>query len=329
MLLIFIFLSFFRVFALSQVYVEYFYLPGCPDCEKTDPIIERIEEEYGDAIIVEWVDVSSWDGWERWKQYNFTEVPAVVVNHEYRIPKGEISYEKLKEVIDMYLYGGEQEETSEDLNGIPLLLSFSLGLFSGFSPCLMAILTFILAYGASSHSVRVRESFLKVLSFSLGLLFSYMTIGIILLLLTFSFEISPFQQVLKWVVAATMVLIGLNLIFPLNLNFTKPFIRRFAEKHSTQILGLFLLGALFSLVKLPCATPFLLILLTNIVFQGDLMSIASLMLFNLGLIIPILIVGLIGANSAETARKIRSYGKHVKIVSGTIMIVAAMLLIFP
>jgi len=126
-----------------------------------------------------------------------------------------------------------------------------------------------------------------------------------------------------------MVLIGLNLIFPLNLNFTKPFIRRFAEKHSTQILGLFLLGALFSLVKLPCATPFLLILLANIVFQGNLMSIASLMLFNLGLIIPILTVGLIGANSAETARKIRSYGKHVKIVSGAIMIAAAILLIFP
>ena len=326
MLLILIFLSFFRVFALSQVYVEYFYLPGCLDCEKTDPIIERIENEYGDAIFVDWVDVSTREGWERWKQYNFTEVPAVVINHEYKISKDEISYEKLKEVIDMYLYG-EEQEVSEDLNGIPLLLSFSLGLFSGFSPCLMAILTFILAYGASSHSVK--ESFLKVFSFSLGLLFSYMTIGTILLLLTSSFDISPLQQALKWVVAATMVLIGLNLIFPLNLNFTKPFIRRFAEKHSTQILGLFLLGALFSLVKLPCATPFLLILLANIVFQGDLMSIASLMLFNLGLIIPILTVGLIGANSAETARKIRSYGKHVKIISGAIMIAAAILLIFP
>ena len=327
MLLIFIFLSFFRVFALSQVYVEYFYLPGCLDCEKTDPIIERIENEYGDAILVEWVDVSTREGWERWKQYNFTEVPAIVINHEYKMPKEEISYEKLKQIIDMYLHGEEQEKTSEGLNGIPLLLSFSLGLFSGFSPCLMAILTFILAYGASSHSVK--ESFLKVLSFSLGLLFSYMTIGTILLLLTSSFDISPLQQALKWVVAATMVLIGLNLIFPLNLNFTKPFIRRFAEKHSTQILGLFLLGALFSLVKLPCATPFLLILLANIVFQGNLMSIASLMLFNLGLIIPVLTVGLIGANSAETARKIRSYGKHVKIVSGAIMIAAAILLIFP
>ena len=53
---------FFRVCALSQVYVEYFYLPGCPDCEKTDPIIERIENEYGDVIFVDWVDVSTWDG---------------------------------------------------------------------------------------------------------------------------------------------------------------------------------------------------------------------------------------------------------------------------
>jgi len=328
MLLILIFLPFFRVHASSQVYVEYFYLPGCPDCEKTDLIIERIENEYGDAIIVEWVDVSTREGWERWKQYNFTEVPAIVINHEYKMPKEEISYEKLKQIIDMYLHGEEQEKTSEDFNGIPLLLSFSLGLFSGFSPCLMAILTFILAYGASSHNVNVRESFLKVLSFSLGLLFSYMTIGILLLLLTSSFEISPFQQVLRWIFAAIMILAGLSLIFPLNLNFTKPFIRSFAEKHSSQILGLFLLGALFSLVKLPCATPFLLILLANIVFRGDLMSTVSLLLFNLGLIIPILTVGLIGANSAETARKIKNYGKHVKIFSGAVMIVAAMLFVF-
>jgi len=126
-----------------------------------------------------------------------------------------------------------------------------------------------------------------------------------------------------------MILTGLSLIFPSNLNFTKPFIRRFAEKCSTQILGLFLLGTMFSLVKLPCSTPLLIILLANIVFQGNLMSIASLTLFNLGLIIPILTVGLIGANSAETARKIKNYGKHIKIISGTIMIAAAILLIFP
>ena len=62
MLLVFLLFSFFRVCALSQVYVEYFYLPGCPDCEKTDPIIERIENEYGDVIFVDWVDVSTLDG---------------------------------------------------------------------------------------------------------------------------------------------------------------------------------------------------------------------------------------------------------------------------
>jgi len=58
----------------------------------------------------------------------------------------------------MYLHG-EKQNISEGLSEIPLFLSFSLGLFSGFSPCLMAILTFILAYGASSHSVRVKERF--------------------------------------------------------------------------------------------------------------------------------------------------------------------------
>jgi len=156
-----------------------------------------------------------------------------------------------------------------------------------------------------------------------------MTIGILLLLLISSFEISPLQQVLTWIFAATMILTGLNLIFLLNLNFTKPFIRRFAEKHSSQILGLFLLGTMFSLIKLPCSTPFLLILFANIVFNESLMSIVSLLLFNFGLIIPILSIGLVGVNSVEIAGKIRrNYGKHVKIISGVLMIVAAILFIF-
>ena len=228
----------------------------------------------------------------------------------------------------MCLHGEKQEEPSKSSSGIPLPLAFSLGLFSGFSPCLMAILAFILAYSTSSRDIKVKERFLKVFSFSLGLLFSYMTIGMLILFFTLSFDISPFQQALKWFFAAIMILTGLSLIFPLNLSFTKPFIRRFAEKRSTKVLGLFLLGALFSLVKLPCATPLLLILLANIIFHGNITGIVSLTLFNLGLITPILTVGLIGSNSVEIAGKIKNYGKHIKIISGTIMITAAILLIF-
>lgn len=300
-------------------------MPSCPDCEKTDPIIERIEDEYGDAIIVDWVDVSTRDGWEHWKQYNFTEVPAVVVNHEYKIPKGEISYEKLKQVIDMYLYGEGGEKVSEGLDEGFLLLTFSLGLFAGFSPCLMAILTFILAYGASSHDINVKDKFLKVFSFSLGLIFTYILMGILFLFLSFSFNISPLQKILAWMVGAIMILIGLSLIFPLNLNVTKPFVRRFAEKYSYHMFGLFSLGVLFSLVKLPCATPFLIIVLADIVFHGSLAGILSLFLFNLGLIIPLLSISLVGVNSVKIAEKIRrSYGRYIKIISGIILIIVAL-----
>lgn len=59
------------------------------------------------------------------------------------------------------------------------------------------------------------------------------------------------------------------------------------------------------------------------------MNVASFLLFSFGLIIPILAIGLVGANSAEIAGKIRggNYGKHVKLFSGAVMILAAILLI--
>ncbi|MEA2054382.1 MAG: thioredoxin family protein [Candidatus Thermoplasmatota archaeon] len=82
----------------GETIVEYYYMEGCGDCEETTPIIKEIEKEY--SVNIKWISVNTQEGLEKWNKYNFTEVPAVVINGE-EIPKGEITKERLVREISL------------------------------------------------------------------------------------------------------------------------------------------------------------------------------------------------------------------------------------
>ena len=166
--------------ATSTIPLEYYHMDRCPDCELTDPLIADLEGAYGGALAIEWIDVENVDGWERWNAYAFLEVPAVVVDGTFKIPKEEITEESLRAAIEQSLAGAEPQENSPPINwNIPF--AFSLGLFSGFSPCLMAILGFILVYVTGSGR-GLRSSLLNSLIFGLGLVAAYIIMGCCFLL---------------------------------------------------------------------------------------------------------------------------------------------------
>jgi cytochrome c-type biogenesis protein len=124
----------------SAIHVEYFHASRCSECELTYPIIADLKGVYGPALNVEEIDVNTPDGWEQWHQYGFLEVPAVVLDGTVKIPKEEITEENIRAAIEQSLAGVEPQENSASINwDIPF--AYSLGLFSGFSPCLMAMST--------------------------------------------------------------------------------------------------------------------------------------------------------------------------------------------
>jgi PHD/YefM family antitoxin component YafN of YafNO toxin-antitoxin module len=47
--------------------------------------------------------VTKAEGFQRFRQYNLSRVPVVVINHEYIILSDEMTYEKLSTVIEAYL----------------------------------------------------------------------------------------------------------------------------------------------------------------------------------------------------------------------------------
>ena len=160
--------------------IEYYYLEGCSDCDHIKPLITGIERDLGASVSLTYVDVRTPEGLECFRHYGFLEVPAVVVNGTFTIPKEEITGENLRTAIEQSRAGAEPQENSPPINwDVPF--AYSLGLFSGFSPCLMAILGFILVYVTGSGK-GLRSSLLNSVIFGLGLAAAYIVMGCCFLL---------------------------------------------------------------------------------------------------------------------------------------------------
>jgi cytochrome c-type biogenesis protein len=237
----------------SVIHVEYFHTSRCSECELTYPIIADLKGVYGSTLNVEEIDVNTLDGWERWHQYAFLEVPAVVVNGTVKIPKEEITDENLRAAIEQSLAGAEPQENSPPINwNIPF--AFSLGLFSGFSPCLMAILGFILVYVTGSGK-GLRSSLLNSVIFGLGLVAAYIVLGCCFLLAGMS--LGGFGPYLAVAAGLITILTGVNLLGLIKLPISADdYVKSSIRKHATTLAGLLILGMIFSIFKAPCAAPY-------------------------------------------------------------------------
>ncbi len=287
----------------------------CPDCKLTDPLIADLEGSYDGALTIEWIDVETVDSWERWNAYAFLEVPAVVVNGTVTIPKEEITDENLRAAIEQSLAGAEPQENSPPINwNIPF--AFSLGLFSGFSPCLMAILGFILVYVTGSGR-GLRSSLLNSLIFGLGLVAAYIIMGCCFLLAGMS--LGGFGPYLAVTAGLITMLAGVNLLglmrFPVS---TDDYVKSSIRRHSTTLAGLFVLGMIFSIVKAPCAAPMLLVLLSRILIDGTVQDLSLLLVFGAGVLTPFLGVGVLGGYASSS--RIREYRDVIRAGSGILLI---------
>ena len=126
----------------APVEIEYYYLKDCSDCDHIKSLITGMECDLGSSIAVMYIDVRTPDGLDRFRWHGFHEVPAVVVNGTIQIPKEELTEENIRVAIERVHSETDMGETPSDIDwDVPLAYSF--GFFSGFSPCLMAILGFI------------------------------------------------------------------------------------------------------------------------------------------------------------------------------------------
>lgn len=320
-------LIFIPVVGADPVTIQYFHQKGCHDCEITDPIVNRIEAQYENMVITR-IETSTVDGFNRWNKYGFLEVPAIVINNETKLPKEEITEEKLKTLIDEYLAAEEniteytteeatrKEQENEYINtNLNLPFAYSLGLFAGFSPCLMAILGFLLSFTAGTSN-SAKSGMIRATVFGLGLVGSYLVLGLCLL----SFQKSiPDLESFSFVTGIVVILIGLNLLGILKSPVVLDnYFRSSARKYAGTLGGVFFLGILFSFVKVPCTAPMLLVLLNKTITNGTVNDLALLLAFSGGVLTPFAGVGLIGGYTLS--KQIRSYKMYLKKISGFALI---------
>lgn len=324
------------VYSESIVFIEFFYddpssFPGfCSTCPAfrdawgkfidASNLIDEIQREYGDQVEIERVDKRTAEGSERYNQYSLTGVQAVVINHTIKLEGEQLTRENLKKVIDEYLRGEEPDKNPFQPQPLTIIGAFSLGFFDTFSPCLIAMLSFILSYtiGKTTH---FKESMLRVLTFGIGFVSAAVLLGAAVALALI--YMPNVQIVLTWIICIFVILFGLNLLGLLNVPIqTKPLVKKLAGKYATTYMGLLLLGFVFYFLD-PCIAPFaftMLVMLQNFEF------ILPLLAFCLGVIIPFIGIGIVAGYASKLARSTYKHRSKIRAISGLILIIYALYL---
>jgi len=149
---------------------------------------------------------------------------------------------------------------------IAVFAVFLGGLLSASSPCVLAVMPLAIGYVGSSSKGNKKKAVQLSLLFVLGLSLTFTALGAIAGL--FGRLFGDVGQWWYWFVATVIIMMGLSMMGVFQ--FRLPF----AAKLKTEkkgALGAFLLGLLFGVVSTPCATPVLILILTFVADQKEVM----------------------------------------------------------
>ena len=168
------------------------------------------------------------------------------------------------------------EAIAEYVQGNPLIAVAAVflgGLMSASSPCVLAIMPIVIGYVGGQSSGDRKKALTYSLLFALGLAITFTILGAAAALL--GRLLGDVGRIWYWIVAAIAILMGISLMGVFEIRIP------FASKMQTKkrgALGAFLLGLLFGVVSSPCATPVLVVILTFVAAQGQLVY-GTLLLF--------------------------------------------------
>lgn len=224
-------------------------------------------------------------------------------------------------------------------------LVFIYGVVSGFSPCLIALISFVVA--ATLHSGGSPKRALKKVIvitggvFYLHMIILYLIVPVVTVPTVLGYAAYftiPFAVILMILGGAHLIEVahdfytgnwrkGGDPIVPL-FKTPKP-VKGLIQKMSLQnnLYFDFSVGVLFSFIKLCCTLP----LLFSLPLLQPLQSIASVTIFNVGLVFPVLFLGVllsIGFIRTGQLREVRSKGRILqRTIVGTALMVSAFLIL--
>ena len=353
----------------TRIYYFYYYCTDCPE--------EHIRSDFYQRLP-NWVLNISYDAYEA-EIYNTMrrgEDVAKEIFSAVGLPESEITSDTLDRLIILnnfegfvfslgteddairaavtYLVKGgvapvQDANTSDQRNEIlnlPLPIIFILGLSQGFTVCLIALISFIVA-----TTQQLGRSFARALKRAMVITFSVFYVYLLLgFLFVSSFHTIYYVSRLTIPMALLLTVIGI-LYFAevardlytggwrkgeearIPLFKTPQTVKKFIQKaafHDSLYFD-FAIGALFSFIKLLCIAPLFLTLIVAIPSQPS-AALTSIITFNLGAVLPILILGSlasIGFLKIGQLSEIRFKGRVVqRFVVGASLIVSAAFILY-
>jgi cytochrome c biogenesis protein CcdA len=338
----------------GEVVVEYFYEDGCLNCARAEPVVDKIVQGY-DNISYSKYEIYSDNGgikvYDRMvSEYGIATVPAVVINHRVTITYSDYNgdEERLEELLVAGIENAPQipgNNSVQPADGENILPELSLpvvlvaGLLAGFNPCLLAVMAFLASLTLSAKGNRTE--LLKIVGgFCAGIFVMFMVVGMGLLGV-----IKQQPEIKDTITLLLVVLIGLLGLWHFydayhlkvhdrsSFKTSGSFLQLVGGiEHRNTVMVSFLAGAMFSIIKAPCVGAVYFAILDMLITQGKIADGAIYLgFYNLGVILPVLILGIMLAFglSPERVNDLREKRRvEIRMVTGAVLLMLAVLIYF-
>jgi cytochrome c-type biogenesis protein len=212
------------------------------------------------------------------------------------------------------------------------LLSFSSGLLSFLSPCVLPLLPAYLGYIAGSQSKEKDTHYdavrmlIRTLIFSLGFTVIFVALGAAVT--AFSKLLNDNLVIFRRIGGALIIILGIHMTGIIKI---KPLMKEkkiSKPKATGSVFEPFVLGMIFAIGWTPCIGP---VLASILIYAGAeataARGIIMLILYSSGLAVPFLICAMLTGHITYFLQKFRKFIRFVPYISGALMIVMGILMI--
>lgn len=205
---------------------------------------------------------------------------------------------------------------------ILLLSSFLGGVIASISPCSLAMLPIVIGYIGGYANQPVSKTLVQLISFILGSAIVFTTIGIICAVTGHVF-ISIAGSYFMLVVAAILMIMGLNLTGLLDIQLPSIINKIPQSKGNSTFLYPMLLGATFALGGTPCSTPILAGIMSLASASSNMtLAVLMLFLFSIGQGIILVLAGVF-TSAVKQFGKVVEFSEILLKISGILLILAS------
>ena len=209
---------------------------------------------------------------------------------------------------------------------IPIMAAFAMGLLTAIAPCPLATNITATAFIAKTITNK-KKVLLSGFLYTLGRVFSYTSIGVIIYFGASKFQVAKlFQGNGEKYIGFVLISIGLIMLDLIKLNFIKGgnFIDKLSDRFKTKgLLGSFLLGALFALAFCPYSGALFFAMLIPMTLSAE-AGLALPVVFSIGTGLPVILFSFVIAFSMEKLgmyfKAITKLEKAMRLIAGLVFI---------